>query len=223
MLSVIIPTLNAETGLSDLLGQLTGQFSGQVGEIVVSDGGSTDRTLEIALAAGARIAMGCTGRGFQLVRAAQFARGKWLLFLHADSRLPRNWREEVDQHIKNFPDKAGYFGLKFSAAGFRPHLLGKWVKFRCLVFALPYGDQGLLIRRDLYEKLGGFPDQALFEDVAIIRKLGRRRLRAFSSMLTTSAERYEREGYVRRGSKNLTLLARYLTGADPDMLAERYR
>ncbi|MCF6220191.1 MAG: TIGR04283 family arsenosugar biosynthesis glycosyltransferase [Robiginitomaculum sp.] len=222
MLSVIIPTLNAETHLPALLAQL----GKQVDEIVITDGGSTDGTFATALAANARIAMGCKGRGWQLARGAEWAtgvaNGDWLLFLHADSRLGNNWRDEINHHMKHFPDRAGYFRFKLNADGFWPRWIELWVRVRCALAALPYGDQGLLIRRDVYEAVGGYPDWPLFEDVQIVRTLGRRRLRALAADALTSPERYERQGYVHRGLGNVALLIRFLTGAKSDSLDKTY-
>lgn len=222
MLSVIIPTLNAQSQLPSLLAQL----DGCVDDIIISDGGSVDGTLDIALAANGRIAMGCKGRGWQLARGAKWATfvsdSDWLLFLHADTRLGENWAEEVRHHIKYFPTRAGYFRFKLDADGFWPRWIETWVKLRCALMALPYGDQGLLIRRDVFEAVGGYPDWSLFEDVQIVRKLGRHRLRALSADGLTSPDRYEKQGYVRRGLGNVVLLMRFFMGAKPDDLARRY-
>ena len=126
--------------------------------------------------------------------------------------------DEVRHHIKHFPTQAGYFRFKFDAHGFWPRWIEFWVWLRCT----PYGDQGLLVRRDVYEAVGGYPDWPLYEDVNIVRKLGRRRLRPLLADAVTSAARYEEQGYVRRGLGNLLLVTRYFLGADPNDLNERY-
>jgi len=230
MLSVVIPSLNAEHHLPKLLAQL----DGNVDEIIITDGGSVDGTLAAALAANARIAqirivMGCKGRGWQLARGVKWGAkwasadaDDWLLFLHADTQLGDGWLSEIQHHIKHFPDRAGYFRFKLDADGFWPRWVELLVRLRCILTALPYGDQGLLIRRDVYEAVGGYPDWQLFEDVQIIRGLGRRRLRALGADALTSAERYENQGYARRSFRNMRLLMRFLFGADPDDLSKRY-
>lgn len=225
MLSVVIPTLNAEHHLPKLLAQL----DGNVDEITITDGGSVDETLAVALAANARIAMGCKGRGWQLARGVKWGAKwasadaeDWLLFLHADTQLGDGWLSEIQHHIKHFPNRAGYFRFKLDADGFWPRLVELLVHLRCIFAALPYGDQGLLIRRDVYDAVGGYPDWLLFEDVQIIRALGRRRLRALGVGATTSAERYENQGYARRTFRNMCLLIRFLFGADPDDLSKQY-
>ncbi len=222
-ISIIIPTLNAAPGLAPSLGALgEGLAAGLIRELIISDGGSQDETLHIAEDAGARILRGPPGRGAQLARGARAAGGAWLLFLHADTRLGQGWSEAVHAHMQNNPDKAGWFSLHFEARGVAPAIVGRWANLRARLFALPYGDQGLLIPRHLYESTGGYPEIALMEDVAMARALGRN-MRPLGARAFTSAERYERNGWLRQGSTNLWRLARYLGGADPERLARYYR
>lgn len=222
MLSVIIPTYNAQIPLPHLLSQVEG-----ADDSVVSDGGSSDETLAFAAQARARLAVGGPGRGRQLARGARWSlsRGNkdWLLFLHADSRLPNNWREVVDAHIAQSPRRAAYFRFGLEDKGFWPRMVEFWVAVRCFWLALPYGDQGLLIRRDHYDAVGGYPDFPLFEDVHIVRAIGAQRLVPLKATLKTSAEKFRRDGYRRRTFGNLALLIKFLRGADPRDLAKGYK
>lgn len=222
MLTVIIPTLNAVATLPGLLGRLKGVAN----EVVVTDGGSTDSTLNIAIAGGARLCVGGAGRGLQLSRAAGFCRAQnpndWLLILHADSILPDGFGAAVSAHMADYPDRAGYFRFALDDTGPWPRVVESLVKDRCWWFGLPYGDQGLLVRRDVYRSVGGYPEWPLFEDVKIVRRLGRARMRLIDLPITTSAARYKRDGYKARTFKNLGLLLRFLMTGKPDGLAEKY-
>lgn len=223
MISVIIPTLNAAGHLPRSLPPLVvGVLDGLVREVIVSDGGSRDATLEMADAAGCEIVTGEKGRGAQLIRGAQNARGAWLLFLHADTALAPGWTSDARAFMQSHPNKAGYFrfaGDEDSAAARR---LAFWVGVRCAVFALPYGDQGLLLSRRLYEEVGGFRALRLMEDLDLVRRLGRRRLIGLKTAAMTSLEKHRRDGFSRRSAKNLWLAAQFLMGADPDRLARHY-
>lgn len=217
MLSVIIPTLNSGSGLETLL-----QGVGRGADIVVADGGSTDRTVLTAITYGARIAAGGPGRGAQLSRGARWASGAWLLFLHSDCVLPENWQEVCANHIESRPQKAGYFSFKLDSPRLAARIVEWGVNLRCLCRALPYGDQGLLISKEHYEEVGGYPDWPLFEDVKIIQSIGRKRLRSLRAPLLTSAEKYQSQGYFKRVWQNRRLLRRYLRGAKPQDLARDY-
>ena len=224
MLSVIIPTYNSADALQPLLKQL----SVGVDDCVVSDGGSGDETLAIAVKYAARMAIGRAGRGAQLSRGARWSLSRsaddWLLCLHADSQLPDNWRSCIETHMRDHPTTAAYFGFKLDARGMRPRIIEIGAALRCAVLALPYGDQGLLIRRDHYVAIGGYaPDKPLFEDVSIVRAIGRARLRRLPAALTTSAHKYRRDGYMNRAVSNLILLSRFLRGAKASDLAQSYR
>lgn len=222
-LSVIIPTLNAEKQLPGCLAALMeGLEAGLVRELVISDGGSEDATLRIADEVGAILVQGEASRGGQLRRGALAAQGDWMLVLHADTVLDPGWSDCVQDHIAFKPEKAAYFRLRFDARGIAPRLVAGWANIRARLFGLPYGDQGLLISRDLYGSIEGYPDQPLMEDVAIVRML-QGQLLEIPLSARTSAEKYVKEGWLRRGCRNLWTLLRYLAGADPHDLARSYR
>jgi rSAM/selenodomain-associated transferase 2 len=219
-LSVVIPTLNAAQGLARSLPALAeGLDAGLIRELVISDGGSTDATLTIADEAGAVVVSGPASRGGQLRRGADASTGEWVLFLHADTVLPSGWADMVHAQIRT--GRPAYFKMQFDAAGLAPRLVAGWANLRARRFHLPYGDQGLLMSRAEYDAVGGFRDIPLMEDVAMSRALGAR-LQGLPGAVTTSAARYARDGWLRRGMRNLSLLLRYLMGADPERLARRY-
>ncbi|WP_428410103.1 TIGR04283 family arsenosugar biosynthesis glycosyltransferase [Hyphococcus sp.] len=228
MISVVIPTLNAETRLGDCLDVLVAPaLGGLVKEVIVVDGGSSDATLALADSFGTRILTAPPGRGGQLKAGAEAARGEWLLFLHGDTVLEEGWAAETAQFIKDHPDKAAVFTLQFDAKGFAPQLVSGGAMLRTRLLKTPYGDQGLIISKALYEDAGGYAALPLMEDVEFIRRLTKRKgarvLHVLKSQAVTSADRYERDGYARRVMKNLTTLTRYFLGASPEELARAYK
>ena len=222
-ISIIIPTLDAADRLGPCLGAVgEALFDGVVREVIFADGGSADTIAEVADGVGARLIDAPRGRGTQLAAGAEAAVGEWLFFLHADTVLPEGWADAVRTHMAQHPDKAGWFRLAFDAKGAWPRWVAGWANWRSRWLGLPYGDQGLLVSRRLYEEVGGYPAIPLMEDVAIARRL-RGRLRGLSGVVTTSAARYQRDGWFRRGRRNLGTLLRYFLGVAPERLVERYR
>lgn len=228
MISVVIPTFNAGPLLVHTLAALVpAVVEGIVQEAIVADGGSTDDTLVIADAAGAHVVEAPRGRGTQLEAGAAVAKGDWLLFVHADTVLDPGWAEEAQSFIDRVqsgrrPQAAAYFRFALDDDGFMPRLLETMVGLRCSVFALPYGDQGLLISRALYKRLGGFRAIPLMEDVDLVRRLKRRQRVVLKSRAVTSAQRYLREGYVSRSVRNLGLMLLYFLRVPPHVLARLY-
>jgi rSAM/selenodomain-associated transferase 2 len=221
-LSIVIPTLNAEAGLPLVFASLMeGLQAGLIRELIVTDGGSTDETCDMAHLAGAEVLTGPAGRGAQLSLGATASAGEWMLFLHADTELGVGWSSEVARFIAT-QTSAGYGALAFRDAGFWGRMTAFGANLRARWFGLPYGDQALLISRALYTEIGGYQEIALMEDVAIAKSL-RGRLIPAGFQARTSAERYEKRGYLRQMMRNWTLLVRYKLGADPDDLARRYR
>lgn len=229
MLSIVIPTLNAASELAQSLAALTpGRASGAIHEIVVVDGASRDDTAVLAAQAGARVITSPPGRGGQLRLGAGEARSEWLLFLHADTRLePGIWRDARFLEILaasggRATQRAWYFRLAFDDPDAKASVIAFAANMRARALALPYGDQGLLIHRRLYDAVGGYRALPLMEDVDLVRRLGRDRLAPLRFTATTSAARYRRQGYWRRVAGNAKLLAMYYAGVSPEELARRY-
>ena len=221
-ISVIVPTLDAEKTLPGCLEALIeGLMAGLIKELIVTDGGSKDATCHIADEAGANVIRGPASRGGQLRRGAAAAKGKWLLVLHADTILEPGWARVVADYLEQ-EDGPAYFRLKFRARGVMPAWVAGWANLRSLLFGLPYGDQGLLISVEDYRRAGGFPDQPLMEDVALVRAIDRP-LTRLPALALTCPERYVHAGWLRRGARNIWTLGRYLTGADPAVLDSAYR
>jgi len=226
MVVIVIPTLNADATLGGLLTQCAGM------PLVVSDGGSVDSTLSIALKSGASLALGTAGRGAQLSRGVAWAfhsqEAEWVLVVHADCRLPNGWEGLIARHINDHPQKAAYFRFGADARGWRPRFMEFVVGLRCFWLALPYGDQGLLISRAMYEAVGGYPrDKPLFEDVDIIRaikaRFGRRALRCLRPRMKSDVSAYTRDGFAARTWRNTKIILAYNRGEDVGALLARYR
>lgn len=166
------------------------------------------------------------GRGPALHHGATMAKQDWLLFLHDDTILSSNAYKEIKVFIDNPQSihKAAYFIFKQDETHIKAWLLEKLVAFRNLALALPYGDQGLLIHRDLYENLGGFnTTYPIMEDVDFIRRIGRSRLKKLNALAVTSAVRYRNGGYLKRIAKNAKCLFLYFTGTSPTEIAKIYQ
>lgn len=223
MLSVVIPTLQAERTLAATLDAVAA--SGIADEVVVADGGSSDRTRALAARHGARVIETTPGRGSQLAAGAQAAGGDWLLFLHADSIPGDSFAQAVRAFLADPENRrrAGVFRYALDDPSPAAARLAALVNWRARTLALPYGDQGLLIARAFYDSLGGFASIPLMEDVAIVRRIGRRRLVHLDAAIVTSAERYRRHGYLLRPLRNLACLALYFLGVAPRRIARLYR
>jgi glycosyltransferase involved in cell wall biosynthesis len=179
MISVIVPTLNAEASLPRCFDSLiVATVRGVVREVIVADGGSADETLMIADAAGARIKKGGRSRASQLIAGANAARNDWLLFLHPEAALEPGWENEVEAFIARATmehPRAAYFRYAVDDFGGGARRSEAFAVLRCALLKRPYGNQGLLIPKRLYKQLGGYREVKR-EDSDLVRRIGPSRL-----------------------------------------------
>ena len=191
-------------------------------EIVLVDGDYDDRLDALAGSrADTRLVRTRSGRAHQMNAGAAHADAPWLLFLHADSKLPSGWR---DQMTALRPEICGgWFIFRLDDDAWQARAIERGVALRVRILALPYGDQGIFVRREVFERLGGFPDLPLMEDVAFVRALQRcGPVVELPLALETSARRWRRDGWFRRSARNVAILLLYTAGVSPTVLARLY-
>ena len=218
--SIIVPALNEAPGIGVAIDRA--QNAG-AWEVIVVDGGSDDATVEIARSRGCRVLEGPRGRAAQQNLGARHARGDVLLFLHADNWLEPGALEQVEGAMSRPGVVAGAFRQRIEATGRLFRLLEHGNAFRVRVGQLPYGDQGIFLRRETFEAVGGFPQVRLMEDVLLSRKLRRRgRIVLLPGPLFVSARRWQQYGVIRQTARNWLLLSGAALGVSPDRLADFY-
>ncbi len=224
MLSIIIPTINEAKKLPLLLADINlypHQF-----ELIISDYKSSDLTKMIASIGGAKVIHNeSKGRGHQLFKGAKEASGEWLLFLHADSRLETYWGWKVAEIINKESNNVygWFFDFKIEKKGFTWFLLELAVFIRSYFFQAPYGDQGLLISKDLYLRIGGYKQIPIMEDIDINIRLNQAtNLKRIGSAITTSSRKYFKSNIIKNAIKNSNLINSWKKGEDPISLMQKY-
>ncbi len=221
MISVVIPTLNEQENIRrciECIKDEGGDF-----EIIVCDGGSSDATVQTVRECDAILIEAGKGRGGQMNRGAAVARGEVLLFLHADTVLERGWSGEMRCSLADESIVGGAFTFKIDNASRRYRLIESWVKLRCSLFSLPYGDQGIFLRRDVFERIGGYREIPLMEDVEIVGRLKNEgRLVFLKKCAFTHARRWAGKGWISASASNHLMMLMYKLGVDPRTLARFY-
>lgn len=220
-LSIIVPTLNEASTLPSTLRSLTGRADC---ELIVSDGGSTDGTVEVARQYAHHVIGSERGRAHQMNAGARAATGDGLLFLHADTRLPPAALETVRRTLADPAVAGGAFRLRIESPDLRLKLIAGVANLRSRLLGLPYGDQAIFVRRTLFETIGGYAPWPLMEDVDLIRRLHHAgRVVLLPEAVTTSARRWEQEGVAWTTLRNGLLLSGFWIGISPRQLAKWYR
>ncbi len=223
-LSVIIPTLNEANRLPSLLADLKAwpnKF-----DLLIVDGGSTDLTVSIAQIQGIKVIKSVhSNRGYQLKIGASNAIGDWLLFLHADSRLDKEWVKRLETIISNFSSEkfAWYFNFKIKQDSIQFRILETAVALRSHLLQSPYGDQGLLIHKSLYNNSGGFYPLKIMEDIDLIERIRRtNKIKCIGLNLYTDGIKWVNSNVIKRAIKNARLRRKWRQGYNIDKLFKEY-
>ena len=219
-LSVIIPTLNEELRIAATLKQI-----GAGVEIIVVDGGSTDKTREIAEQLGAKVIISSSkGRAFQMNLGAKIAKGDILLFLHGDTLLPHEFQEQIIDTLSQSGIVAGAFKLKIDGEEKTLRLVEKLVNWRSRWLSLPYGDQGIFLKAAIFADLGGFPELPIMEDFELIQRLKKRgKIAIVAAPVITSARRWQKLGVGKTTLVNQLVIIGYYLKIPPHLLKNFYR
>jgi rSAM/selenodomain-associated transferase 2 len=225
-LTVVIPARNEAERLPLLLADLAAAPPGLIAELVVVDGGSGDATARAAGLAGARVLRTPPGRGGQLRAGVAATAAPWLLLLHADARLPHGWAESIAAAMAVSQGRGGgawCFDLAVDSPGWPLRLLELAVTWRTRLRQLPYGDQGLLLPRELLQRSGGIAPLPLMEDLDLVLRLRRQAvIHRLGLPLLVNGRRWRRLGVLGCAWRNAALRRAWRRGQDPAELARRY-
>jgi len=219
-LSVVVPALDEAAEIEAAVGGALAEGA----EVLVVDGGSRDPTSRLAAQAGATVLHSSPGRARQLGVGAMNARGEVVLFLHADTRLPRGWATAVRDALADTAVVGGAFRFGFDRPGPLLRVVEWGTRLRVTLFRLPYGDQALFVRRSVLEAIGGVPQVPIMEDLDLVREMkGRGRIALLALPVTTSARRYRARGIARTVLRNAVASSAWALGLERARVAAWYQ
>lgn len=222
-LSIIIPTINEAADIVNTLSNLRRHKDDDI-EIIIADGGSNDRTVALSRPFIDNLVQSLPGRARQMNAGAMMAKGDVLLFLHADTRLPDDFISAIEDAL--LPDETvwGYFDISLSGRRQSFRIIERMINMRTAITDVASGDQALFVTRRTFEKLGGYPDIRLMEDIAFSRQLKRlSRPARIRQKAITSSRRWQEYGVTRTVLLMWSLRLAYYCGVDPDRLWQRYK
>ncbi|MFO7730457.1 MAG: TIGR04283 family arsenosugar biosynthesis glycosyltransferase [Spirochaetia bacterium] len=223
-ISVIIPVFHEQKGINRLIDYLISLPGGRAVEIIVVDGAPEQDTIAAIIDRKVIRVASAKGRGVQLNEGFRHAAGEYLLFLHADTFPPAEVYTYVRKTLSEKNLSAGAFTLKFDRANALLKVLQFFSSIRVAITRIPYGDQALFIKKDVFSKIGGYKDYQLFEDVELMERLRRKRhrIKILKQKVLTSGRRFRKSGDLRGALKIILLLILYKAGVHPDTLSKIY-
>jgi len=223
--SFIIPVWNEEAIISRTIEHVWGLSASGDAEIIIVDGDPEGRTITVARHMGVKTAISEKGRGNQMNLGASLADGEILIFLHADTILPPDALELIEEAMEDSSCIAGAFDLAIDSDKPAFRLIEKAASLRSRITRIPYGDQAIFIRKREFRELGGFRNIPIMEDVEFMRRIKKRKgkICIIGKAVRTSPRRWEKEGIVYTTLRNWILLSLYLCGVNPESLVRFYR
>ena len=220
-LSVIVPMLNEAATIASTLGAL--RRGAPDAEIVVVDGGSIDGSVAIAQTLCGTVIGASRGRAQQMNAGARGSQGEVLVFVHADTIVPSTFAADIASALSDPAVLGGRFDLKLDSSAIACRIIGAMISLRSRISRTGTGDQAIFVRRDVFDRLGGFPELELCEDLEFARRLKRAgRVACLRACVTTSARRWNRDGVVRTVARMWLVRAMYLMGVAPARLKRMY-
>lgn len=217
--SIIIITYNEEENISSCIASVRSAF--REAQIIVSDGGSKDKTIAIAESMGTEIVMSNPGRGIQFNKGAEKAKGDILLFLHGDSKLPQNAKDILQNYFNDDEIKIGTYRLKFDSSKLIFKIYSYFTRFDSIFTR--FGDTCIVVEKNFYLQLGRFKDWPLYEDVEFLRRARRKtKIYSFPAYVETSGRRFHSNGVFKQQIINGWHLIQFIFGKSPANLAEKY-
>jgi rSAM/selenodomain-associated transferase 2 len=223
--SIIVPALHESDTINSLIEHLERLEYDAGREIIVVDGSPDMDTIQAIGKKSVIKIVAPKGRARQMNMGASVANGEILVFLHADTELPRDALTKIDTAMAQGYYIGGSFELDIKSERFRFKLLSRLASIRCHLTRIPYGDQAIFIKRDYFNTIGGYRDIPLMEDVELMRRIKRRgdRICILPDRVMTSPRRWEQEGFAYVNLRNAALFTMYLLGVSPEKLASFYK
>lgn len=216
--SVIIPTFNEEKIILQQINEVKSLIDA---EIIIVDGGSTDSTKEICEKEQVKVLTSPKGRGSQFRVGAQAASNEYLIFLHADTSLPKDVEKKLTEFFSKHENRIGAFTIKFTPRSFILDLIT--VASRVDTVLTSFGDQCIFMRRVFYDEVGGFPDWPLFEDMKMFKEARKlTKVHKIKGPVLSSSRRFQRRGVVYQLALNMWLIILYHLGVHPEELVKSY-
>jgi rSAM/selenodomain-associated transferase 2 len=223
--SVVVPVLNETKGINQLIAHINSISKGATVEIIVADGDPLGSTINAISDSNVSKVLSKKGRGLQMNAGAASSSGEILLFLHADTLLPVGAFEKISAVMKTGRYAGGAFDLGIDSGRASLRIIEHAASFRSRITRIPYGDQAIFIRRDIFQAMGGFNDFPIMEDVDLMQRLksSGQQIVIIPHQVRTSPRRWEKEGVLYCTLRNWILITMFIFGVKPEKLARFYK